>query len=166
MSTDTFDAVMARLDYSMIIVTTMHDGEPGGCLVGFHTQCSIDPPRYAVWISRENHTARVAARAEVFALHFLDGTNRAHQALAELFGTVTDDTRDKFASCEWHPGRDGVPLLDACPVHLVGRRDAVLDTGGDHIAYVLEPLTVEMTGTLTPLMFSQVRDLDAGHEVD
>ena len=31
--------------------------------MGFATQCSIGPPRFAVWISRKNHTFRVARDA-------------------------------------------------------------------------------------------------------
>ena len=41
-------------------------------MVGFHSQCSVDPGRFAVWLSKANHTYGVALRAEVFAVHFLD----------------------------------------------------------------------------------------------
>lgn len=37
---------MAELDYPMLIVTTRSGGELDGCLVGFSTQCSIDPARF------------------------------------------------------------------------------------------------------------------------
>ncbi|WP_255360521.1 flavin reductase, partial [Frankia sp. EI5c] len=49
------DAVSA-ISYPMAVVTTAVDGERSGCLVGFHTQCGIDPPRYLVCISHNNHT--------------------------------------------------------------------------------------------------------------
>ena len=42
-----------------------------GCLVGFHSQSSIDPRQYAVWLSKANHTYPVALRSELFAVHFL-----------------------------------------------------------------------------------------------
>ena len=167
MSSDSsFDRITGHLDYPMIVVTTAAGDERAGCLVGFHTQCSIEPPRWAVWISRENHTARVAARADVFALHFLDGAHPSARSLAELFGTATGDTVDKFARCTWHPGPDGVPLLDDCPARLVGQRQATLGADTDHIGIVLAPEVCESPADLMPLMFSQVRDLEAGHEVD
>ncbi len=166
MSNDAFDEIADRLNYPMIVVTTAHGDARAGCLVGFHTQCSIDPPRYAIWISRVNHTASVAARADVFALHFVDGVAPSGRKLAELFGTVTDDTDDKFARCAWQPGPDGVPLLDDCPVRIVGRRIDTVDTDADHIGFVLVPETGEAQPDFNPLMFSQVRDLPAGHEVD
>jgi len=43
----------------MIIITAAADGVLGGCLVGFQTQCSIDPARFLVCLStnRENCTS-------------------------------------------------------------------------------------------------------------
>ncbi|HEX8931084.1 MAG TPA: flavin reductase, partial [Actinomycetota bacterium] len=40
------DRLVDRLDYPMLIVTAETDGERAGCLVGFATQCSIEPPRF------------------------------------------------------------------------------------------------------------------------
>ena len=55
-----------NLDYPMIIVTaTSRSGERSGCLVGFHTQCSIHPPRWAVYLSIENHTYAIALDSEM-----------------------------------------------------------------------------------------------------
>jgi NADH-quinone oxidoreductase subunit J len=63
-----FDDVMGVLDRSMIIVTTCGaDGERSGCLVGFSTQCSIDPGRFLVCLSRTNHTFAVAQEADFLA---------------------------------------------------------------------------------------------------
>ena len=82
---EALDRLVNLLDYPMLIVTAEADGERAGCLVGFATQCSIHPPRFAVWISRQNHTFGVARRAGVLAVHFLSTADRA---LAELFGPV------------------------------------------------------------------------------
>src|SRR5580692_6874769 len=90
--------VLARLEYPMVIVTAAADGERSGCLVGFHTQCSIDPLHYLVCISEVNHTAKVAARAPALGVHFLAEDDRE---LAGLFGEQTGDGVDKFAECEW-----------------------------------------------------------------
>ena len=116
---DTFDALMGELDYPMFIVTVAHGGERSGCLVGFATQCSIDPPRFLVCLSKANHTYRVARHAELLAVHFVPADA---EPLAELFGGETGDRVDKFARCEWHPGPGGVPLLADCPNRFVGRR--------------------------------------------
>lgn len=66
MDRDAFDSVMASLDAPMAVVTTAVDDERAGCLIGFHAQSSIDPGRYCVWLSKANHTYRVAWRAPIW----------------------------------------------------------------------------------------------------
>ena len=50
-TTATFNELMSVLDYPMLIVTARAGDERDGCLVGFATQASIDPPRFLVGIS-------------------------------------------------------------------------------------------------------------------
>ncbi len=50
-----------RVDYPYYVVTVRSpDAEMSGCLAGFVTQCSIDPPNFLVCISKVNHTLAVA----------------------------------------------------------------------------------------------------------
>ena len=157
-----FKDLIAQLDYPMIVVTTATAGERAGCLVGFHTQSSIDPERFAVWLSKANYSFRVALFAETFAVHALAATDTE---LATLFGAQTGDEIDKFGRCRWTEGPDGVPLLDDCPNRLVARRIGAFDDGGDHVCVVLEPLRSEVAGPFEPLSSRQVRHLQAGHDV-
>jgi flavin reductase (DIM6/NTAB) family NADH-FMN oxidoreductase RutF len=155
------DQLAAELDYPMIIVTTVsRAGEREGCLVGFHAQCSIHPMRWAVFLSIENRTYPAALDAEVLAVHF---PAVADHDLAELFGSMTGDEVDKFAFCEWTAGPHAVPLLVRCPHRFVGRILDVVDHGGDHVCFVLEPITVDLTGSFTPLTFQSTRDISPGH---
>lgn len=39
------------LDHPMYVVTAEADGERAGCLVGYASQCSIQPARFMVWLS-------------------------------------------------------------------------------------------------------------------
>ena len=59
-----FQQLVAAVDYPMYVVTAAvpDERERSGCLVGFATQCSMDPPRMIVCLSRTNHTYRVAQR--------------------------------------------------------------------------------------------------------
>ncbi|PRC50445.1 oxidoreductase, partial [Mycobacterium sp. ITM-2017-0098] len=66
-----FNNLVALLDYPMFVVTTVADGHPSGCLVGFTSQTSINPPRFLVGLSRKNHTFTVAQEAEHLAVHLL-----------------------------------------------------------------------------------------------
>lgn len=154
-----FEELVRREDPPMIIVTAATDSERAGCLVGFHSQCSIDPPRYAVWLSKANHTCRVALQTTHLGIHFLsDG----HGSLAHLFGERTGDETDKFEQCDHVAGPHGVPLLTGCQNRLVCRRTAMLEEGSDHICFVAEPVDATVT-EFEPLRFSAVAGLKAAH---
>jgi flavin reductase (DIM6/NTAB) family NADH-FMN oxidoreductase RutF len=142
------------------VVTTASGGERAGCLVGFQAQSSIEPARFTVWLSKANHTYRVALHADHLAVHFLAAGD---VGVAELFGTLTGDRVDKFTRCPWRPGPSGVPLLDRCPHRLVLARHVVLDEGGDHVAFVGRPVEVAAAGPFTPLRMAAVRHLAPGH---
>ena len=158
-----FNDLMARMDNLMLVVTTASGRVRAGCLVGFHAQCSIDPPEYAIWLSKANHTYRVGALADTFAVHFLGAE---HEGLAELFGTVSGDDTDKFERCAWSRGPDGVPLLDDVPDRFVGRRTGLFDPGTDHVCVVLSPLEVHADGSPDRLWLGEVRDLEPGHDAE
>jgi flavin reductase (DIM6/NTAB) family NADH-FMN oxidoreductase RutF len=151
--------VLAALDYPMLVVTAAAGEERAGCLVGFAAQCSIDPVRLVVWVSKANRTYRVAERSEALGVHFLAAGQRD---LAVLFGGETGDRVDKFARCRWHPGPRGVPLLDDCSRWIVGR---ILrrDDGGDHVGHLLVPVEASAGEWEGQLGFQAVRDLDPGH---
>jgi flavin reductase (DIM6/NTAB) family NADH-FMN oxidoreductase RutF len=163
MDADSFDDLMTSLDAPMAVVTAAIGGERAGCLIGFHAQCSIHPPRYAVWLSKANHTFRVAMLSAYLGLHLLTEDDRQ---LAELFGTLTGDEVDKFARCDHDTGPGGVPLLAGCGNRLVLRRTALLDDGSDHVCIVGEPVAVMSSGRLRPLRLHHVVDLTPGHPVD
>ena len=160
---DVLGELAANLDPPMAVVTTALRGERAGCLIGFHAQCSIDPPRYVIWLSRANHTYRVGLLAPRFALHFL---SQGEHDLAELFGGASGDHVDKFSRCDWRAGPDDVPLLNRVPNRVVGRRGAVLDEGSDHVCIVLEVDHVDYAAPFQPLRLSMVNDITPGHGAD
>src|SRR3954447_12518666 len=161
----------------MAIVTTVSGGERAGCLIGFHAQCSISPPRYVVWGCPGHPTppprppppgrpaatppCRAAAPAGAVAVPSLGGDD---EPLARLFGTVSGDDADKFARCTWEPGDGGVPVLTDCPNRFVAERVALLDEGSDHVCLVVAPTAVSARTPFRPLRLSQVEHLRPGHE--
>lgn len=156
-----WDAVSDLLDYPMFIATTSSHGDRAGCLVGFATQASINPPRFIVGLSDKNFTYRVAERAERLAVHVLSDEQRP---LAELFGETTGDDTDKFTRCAWHEGPDGVPVLTEAIAWFSGpilSRHRV----GDHVVFLLELDAAEVRRTNESLLtFAAVRDLQPGHD--
>ena len=49
---EAFERLVGQLDYPMFIVTTQVEGRRAGCLVGFASQFSIDPPRFLIGLSK------------------------------------------------------------------------------------------------------------------
>ncbi len=132
-ATRSFHTLVADLDYPMFVVTAVAAGERSGCLVGFLSQASIDPPRLLVFLSKANRTYSVAQRAEILAVNFLHEGSRD---LAALFGEHTGDEVDKFQFCEWEEGPRGVPVLLDTRGWVVGTIVARLDCG-DHVAHLI-----------------------------
>jgi flavin reductase (DIM6/NTAB) family NADH-FMN oxidoreductase RutF len=158
-----FDELTAELPAPMTIVTTSANGQRAGCLVGFHTQSSIDPVRFLVCLSRRNHTYDVAMRARVLAVHLLRDAE-SDRRLARLFGEETGDAVDKFDSCAWSSGPAGVPVLDDCDWFAGTIIERI--PYGDHTGFLLDVLDGgRATRTDEPhLTFERVKDLDPGHD--
>ena len=156
---ETFADLTGSLDYPMLVVTTAHEHERAGCLIGFATQCSIDPPRFLVCLSENNRTRRLAERSAALAVHLLP---RYAIALARLFGAQTGDEIDKFARCSWHDGPRGQPILDECGSWFVG---TIIDRRslGDHVEFVLDPTDARHDDHTSHLQFSHARHLNPGH---
>jgi len=145
--------VLDELDYPMFIATVPGDG----CLVGFATQCSIDPVRFLVCLSNKNRTYRLAREATHMALHVVP---EDRPELAELFGGETADEVDKLGQVEHSQGPGGVPLIAGCPYVAGAVRDRF--DAGDHVAFLLDVELEE--GAAKPLRFSRARVIDPGHE--
>jgi flavin reductase (DIM6/NTAB) family NADH-FMN oxidoreductase RutF len=159
-----FGDFVARADAAALVVTAFDGEEPSGCLVGFASQCSIEPPRFVVWLSTVNHTFGVASRAGLLAVHLVPSSATD---LAALFAEESGDWSDKFARCSWSEGPDGVPLLDACPDRVVGRVVDRCDIGGDHVGFVLDPVEVSLGAAAgRRLHLADVASLTPGHPVD
>ena len=152
--------LVSELDYPMFIVTVTNGRERAGCLIGFATQCSIDPPRFLVCLSDKNRTFRVARNADVAVVHLVPAEA---DPLAQLFGSQTGDEIDKFAHCAWHEGPAGTPVLDECGNWFAGR---ILERvpAGDHCALLLEPFDAHSDGGEDAFTFHRARRIQPGHE--
>ena len=157
-----FEEITVRTPHPMVIVTSSSGGERHGCLVGFHTRCSIDPARYLVCLSPENRTFAVAADGDAVVVHHLG----AHQEeLARLFGEQTGDEVDKVSQCDWTPGPDGLPVLGDVDNWWAGLIVAHV-TLGDHVGFVLEPFAGRVGDRHPPFTSDRAATFEAGHPRD
>ena len=155
----TLASLAGRLNYPMVVVTTLDRGHPVGCLVGFSSQSSMEPFRYTVFLSVKNHTFDAVDVGSTVYVGFLSADNFN---LAKLFGEETGDEIDKFEHCQWRAGPAGVPVLTAVSNWLVGE---VIDrrAAGDHHAFTIEPTHAAAGDWSGQLGIQDVKGLDAGH---
>jgi flavin reductase (DIM6/NTAB) family NADH-FMN oxidoreductase RutF len=162
MSVHDFERLCARLDNPMAIVTAYDGRERSGCLVGFHTQCSIDPPRYIVCLSKTNHTIGIALNAARLVVHIL---HKDQHDLAELFGGTTADAigaEEKFARCAWKPDGDGTPIIAGCDWFAGTVRERT--DLGDHVAHIIDVTACAIVHEPGPqLGFQAVSGMKPGH---
>jgi flavin reductase (DIM6/NTAB) family NADH-FMN oxidoreductase RutF len=153
------DAFMGRLNPEMCVVTAVAGGERAGCLVGFSSQCSIRPARFAVWVSKANHTYGVARAADCLAVHLL---TRDQHDLAAVFGGQTGDRVDKFTQVRWARGHGGAVVLEDAAAWFVGTVERRVD-GGDHVGFVLTPVQWGSRADGPVLRLGDTRDIVPGH---
>jgi flavin reductase (DIM6/NTAB) family NADH-FMN oxidoreductase RutF len=159
-----FETIMASTNSPMFVITTRGaSGENAGCLVGFATQCSIDPSHFLACLSKKNHTYDVAKRADLLVVHLLRDDDKD---LARLFGEETGDEVDKFADISWTPGPGRVPVLAGVD-WFAGRIQQRFDCG-DHVAHLLAVLpdgrATNAQAEADQLGSSEAQELDAGHD--
>jgi flavin reductase (DIM6/NTAB) family NADH-FMN oxidoreductase RutF len=151
---------LALIDYPYYVVTVRSpDAEMSGCLAGFVTQCSIDPPNFLVCVSKVNHTFGVAERSSGMGLHLL-GEDQVD--FARLFGEETGDLVDKFASVDWRLGSTGAPLLVEAAVSLEGQILGHFSVG-DHEAFLMRAVRSVAGDHPGLLMFRNAPPLHPGH---
>jgi flavin reductase (DIM6/NTAB) family NADH-FMN oxidoreductase RutF len=153
-------AFFDRIDYPYYVVTVRSpEGEMSGCLAGFVTQCSIEPPNFLTCISRVNHTLGIAERAPGMGLHLL-GSDQVD--LARLFGEETGDVVDKFASVDWRLGSTGAPLLVEAAVSMEGQVLGHFSVG-DHEAFLIRGVRAVEGGPSGLLTLRSAPPLRPGH---
>lgn len=156
---DAFARWVRAANAAMIAVTASGDGVVDASLVGFHSQSSIEPEHYTVWLSKKNRTTRLARRCAVLGVHLL-GEDQFD--LAERLGAVTeDDDPTKLEGIRSRRHTSGAVLLTDCPTWFVGRIARRLP-GGDHHGFVLEPIAVSRT-TVEPLRLRRAEQISPGH---
>jgi flavin reductase (DIM6/NTAB) family NADH-FMN oxidoreductase RutF len=163
-----YDELVGSTDPVLLVVMAAAGDQRDGCLVGFHSQCGIEPRRHALWMSKANRTTRLVSdeRCTHVGVHLL----RADQhELARHFGAVTGDEVDKMAGVAVTPGPAGTALLSACTNGFVARKVRLTEVDADHLCLVVEPTEVFGASGRPPIEWlhqSQVSDLVAGHAPD
>jgi flavin reductase (DIM6/NTAB) family NADH-FMN oxidoreductase RutF len=124
----------------------------------------IDPEHYCFWLSKANHTYRVALRFRAFSPSISPPPRTA--SWPRFFGSRSGSETDKFAGLDFTVTEDGVPLLADLPNRLIVERITMLDDGGDHVCLTARVIAIEFAGGFTALRPSQLGDLTPGHNAE
>ena len=112
--------LVARADPPLYVVTTVSAGDRAGCVVGFATQASIDPPRFLVAISKENRTWQVAKDASHVAVHLFGRERMDVVERQQVLGFREPGGRDQLRCHREHAGQRDGQLVRQWFRHLFG----------------------------------------------
>ncbi|MFB1298572.1 flavin reductase family protein [Mycobacterium sp. pW049] len=157
-----FRTAMSRVPTSVIVIATIHDGEPIGMLVGTFTSVSLSPMLVGYLGERTSRTVPYLLDADRVSCSVLRETDLAtveefRKPMASRFERLNWTIDDEFE----------VPLLAGAPLTVVGKPHSVCDAG-DHIFSLIEVLAVRTNGPSRPLVFcgGRLTRMDPSHVVD
>ena len=98
-----------RLSYGLYIVTS-HDGDKlNGQIANALIQVTVEPPRVAVAINKNNLTHEYISKSKEFAVSVLDES--VPMKLIGLFGFKSGRDVDKLSKCTFKKGITGCPVV-------------------------------------------------------
>src|SRR5215211_3187615 len=87
----TFDTATLSLHARSVVVTTASNEARAGCIVRFHTQCGVEPIRYAVWLPTSSRTFQVARLATHLAVHVVEDNSSTIEVRPTALGDLDAD---------------------------------------------------------------------------
>lgn len=141
-----FRQLLGRFATGVTILTVPGaDGKPLGMTANSLSAVSLDPPLISVCVDREAELHDVIIKAREFVVNVLASPQ---EVLARRF---SDKHEDRFDGIGYHPGADGLILLDGVLAHIICERHTEFP-GGDH-TIVLGRVVGGTTNEGHPLLF-------------
>ncbi|MFL5673579.1 MAG: flavin reductase family protein [Chloroflexota bacterium] len=130
---DTFRRVMGHFVTGVTVVTALEGERPFGITVNALSSVSLDPALVMVALDRRRFLTPIVRAAGRYAVSIL---SEDQQALSDCFaGAPVEPGRLEFCGASWHPGPNGLPLLDGAIATL---ECTVVQTfsAGDHDLFI------------------------------
>ncbi|BCJ55324.1 flavin-dependent reductase [Actinoplanes sp. NBRC 14428] len=140
---------LLRRHAAAVVVITAPGTPPAGFTATSFTSVSLDPPLVSFCLARTASAWPAVQAARTIAVHVL---TREQEHVARTFAARGID---RFAAHgAWHPGPDGVPLLEGVLATLVCRVTQQVEAG-DHTIVLATPSSGEhhADATVTPLVY-------------
>lgn len=119
----------------VFVISTDVNGRPSGMIAGWNMKCSLDPPLYAVALSKQGYTHKLIRQSREFVIAV---PNQDLEKALKLFGSTHGDETDKFreTGIEIEKGKYvRSPLIKNATINF----ECVLENeieSGDHIIFI------------------------------
>lgn len=149
------------ISYGLYIVSSGDSNKGNGFISNTVFQVTAEPPRFAVCCSKDNYTAEIIIKCQVFSVSVL-----AQGASSEIFGKFgyrSGRSFDKMAGTSVKYGKTGVPIvLDESIAFFECRVIQTIDVG-THLLFIGELLDAEsIDGATEPLTYNYYRKVKKG----
>lgn len=150
-----------KLTYGLYVVSSFSDNKLNGYISNTVFQVTAEPARFAIACSKNNYTAGIIQRSQVFAVSALKKEARAD--IIGTFGYRSGKDTDKFAKFNFKTGKTGAPvLLDDTLAWFECKLIQTVDVG-THLLFigdVVDGDLIDATGE--PLTYTYYREVKKG----
>lgn len=153
---------MSAIPTSVVVASSMVDGEPVGMVVGTFSSVSMNPPLVGFFGDHRSTTLRPLLTSERLSFCLL---RQDDLAVCEAFRLPI---HERYSKVDWTVSDHGTPVLNDALLTIHTKLHRVFDTG-DHKCVLAEVVDVESHHTSKrPLVFFRHRlsRLDPGHMLD
>ncbi len=119
----------------VFVVSVDSKGKPGGMVAGWKTRCSVEPPLFAVVLSKEGHTHKLISRSKEFVVAV---PNKELEKEVNFFGTQTGSKVNKFKKTEIETEKAKfikAPLIKKATINLECKLQKEINSG-DHVMFI------------------------------
>jgi flavin reductase (DIM6/NTAB) family NADH-FMN oxidoreductase RutF len=129
-SEDDFRHALSRFPSGVSVVTTRgSDGRPHGITVSAFCSVSLVPPQVLICIEKITASHPAFNESGAYVVNVL---HRSQVTLSERFAAPAED---KFSDIAFHPGIEGIPVLENALANIECRITKIYD-GGDHTIFI------------------------------
>ncbi|MFE9371177.1 flavin reductase family protein [Streptomyces sp. NPDC006711] len=146
-----FKSVFRQHAAGVAVITAQRGGRPAGFTATSLNSVAAEPPLISFGIGTGSSSWPVIAEAEYVGVHILGEHQR------ELAAAFARSGADRFGpATDWHPGPEGVPVLNGVLAYLVCRVVARVPAG-DHRIVLARAVAGDPAGAGRPLLYHQGR---------
>ena len=138
---DSFDKF--KPESCVFVISTDKQGKPSGMIAGWNMKCSIDPPLFAVSLSKKGYTHTLIRESKEFVIAV---PNEGLLKELEYFGSTHGNAVDKFKETRVETEKSKFvksPLLKRATINFECTLEKEVDSG-DHIIFIGKILTSYM----------------------